>query len=65
MIGIDYLLWSEAFFSGFDGDGDAVLVAAADKFYVFALKAQVSDIYICRQVATRQVADVYRSIGIR
>ena len=48
-----------------DGDGDSVLVGAADKQYVLPAHAQISDIDVSGNVSAGQVADMDRTVGVR
>ena len=47
-----------------DGDGHAVLVAAADKQHILSPHAEVTDIDVAGDVGTGQVADMDRTVGI-
>ena len=64
MVFINDLLRRNAFFLGANGNGHAVLVGAANKFYVTPYRAQVAHINIGRQINARQVANVHWAIGI-
>ena len=64
VIAIDDLLGRDALFAGLDGDGHAVLVAAADRDHVVSFQAQVARVDVRRDIDARQVADVYRAVGV-
>ncbi len=65
MIFIDDLLGAYIFFQCPDRYGHAMLIAAANKFYVSLSGPLVAHIYICRYIHAGQVADMHGSIRIR
>ena len=64
VVAVAYVLRRHTFFLGLDGDGHAVLVAAAYELHVLALEAQVAHIDVGRHIDAGQVADVHRAVGI-
>lgn len=61
---VDNLLRGNAFLFGFDGNRHAVFIGAADEGDVFARRAEVAHVDVGGQVASGQVTDVDRSIGV-
>ena len=64
VVAVNHLLWCDALLTCLDGDGHAMLIATAYRYYVITLKAKVTCIYVRRHINTRQVADMDRAIGI-
>ena len=64
MVAVYYVLWRHALFLGLDGDGHAVFVRAADKSHRTTVKSQIACIYICRDIHSGKVANMYRAICI-
>ena len=65
MVFIHYLLRRNTFFHRPDGNGHAMLIAAANKFNIALLCALVTYINICRNITAGQMANMHGSIGIR
>ena len=61
---VDECFGGESLLFGADGDGDAVLIRAADVDDVFAFEAEVAHVGIGRQVGARDVDDVKGSVGV-
>ena len=64
MVAVDDLLGRNALLAGLDGDGHTVFVGSADRNHVAALEPQITGINIRRYVDSRQVADMYGTVGI-
>ena len=65
MVTVYYVLWSNAFFFGTDGDGHSVFIRTSDKDHIFFFQTQVAYVDVSRDIDSCQMADVYRSVGIR
>jgi len=65
MVLVHYILRSDVFLHRPDGNGYAVLVAAADKLHITSLRTLVAYVDIGRQIAACQVSYMNRSVGIR
>ena len=64
MVFIHHLLGRNALFLGPNGDGHAVLVGTANKFYIAADRAQVAHVNVGGQINPGQMPNVYRPVGI-
>ena len=64
VVAVDDVLRRDALLAGLDGDGHAVLVAAADEHHLLALGAEVAHIDVGGHVDAGQVADVHRAVGV-
>ena len=64
VVAVHDILGRAALFLGADGDGHAVLVAAADEEHVLALQAQVADVDVGGYVDAGQMADVDGAVGV-
>ena len=59
------VLGCDAPLAGLDGDGDAVLVGAANEDNVLAPHPEVTDIDVTGDIGTGQMADMDRTVGVR
>ena len=64
VIAVDDVLGRDALVLCLDGDGYAVLVAAANHHHVLAAQAQVACVDVGRNIHSSQVSDVHRTVGI-
>jgi len=64
MISVHDVLRRNAFLSSFDGDGNPMLVRAADEKHFFAFEAQIAGVDICRYIHSGKMTDVYGTIRI-
>ena len=64
VIAVYYILWGHTLGTCLEGDGHAMLVAAADKQHVATGKAHIARINICRDIYSGQVADMHGAVGI-
>ncbi|MNL73135.1 hypothetical protein D3C87_1985520 [compost metagenome] len=64
VIFVNHLLRCETFFFCTNGNGYAVLVGAADERYFLTGRPEIANVYISRYIASCQVADVDRAIGV-
>ena len=64
VVAIYDVLWRDAFLASLDGDGDAVLIAAAYEDDLLALGAKVAHVDVGRDVDTCQVANMHGTVGI-
>jgi hypothetical protein len=64
MVAVDDFLGRDLFLVGPDRDGDAVFIRAADVYDVAALQALVANVYVCRDVSPREVAQVQGAVRI-
>src|SRR3569833_1903064 len=65
VIFIDNCLWRSILLFCLYGDSGTVLVRTTDVYYVFMTQAQVAHENISRQISTRQVTDMQRTVRIR
>ena len=65
VVTVYYILRSDSFFLGTDGNGHTVFIGTSDEEYVFFLQSQVTDVDICRYVYTGKMPDMDRAVGIR
>ena len=64
VVTVDHRLRRHALLAGLDGDGHAVLVAAAHRHHVAAAHAQVTRVDVRRNVNARQMAYMHGTVGI-
>ncbi|ANT64579.1 hypothetical protein Ptc2401_00791 [Prosthecochloris sp. CIB 2401] len=64
MVTVDYGLGGDAFLVGGDGDGDAVLVGAADVDDILALEPFEADVEVCREIDACKMTEVDRAICV-
>ena len=64
VVAIHYILWRHSLFLRLDGDGHAMLVAAAHHYHILAFEAQVTGIDVGRHIHPGQVTYVDRAVGI-
>ena len=65
VIAVHHLLHGNTLLAGTDGNGHAMLVAAAYEYHVTSLQTQVAYIYVRRNIHTRQMPYMHRAVGIR
>ena len=64
MVAVHDVLGCHALGLGLDGNGYAVLVAAADEEDVAAVEAQIACVDVGGDVNAGEVADVYGTVGV-
>ena len=65
VVAIYYFLGSDTLFACTNGDWYTMFVATADKEDILAFETQIAHIDVRWYIHTRQVANMYRTIGIR
>lgn len=65
MVFVHNHLRGNTFFLRLQGDRHAIFIRSANELHVTLIRAQKSRINIRRDVNSRQVANVYRTIGVR
>ena len=65
VIPVDYVLRRAVLLARLDRDRDSVLVRAADIQHILALQAEVSDIYVGRDIYAGQMSYMHGAVGIR
>ena len=65
VVAVDDVLWGDTLGLGLDGDGHAMLVAAADHQHLAAAHTQVAGVDVCGDVDAGQMAYVHRAVGVR
>ena len=61
---VHYVLRSAALLAGLDGDGHAVLVAAAHIQHILSAKTEIPHINVSRDVHSGKMPDMHRAVGI-
>ena len=64
VVAVHDVLRGDALLAGLDGDGDAVLVAAADEHHVLAAHAEIADVDVAGDVGAGEVADMDGAVRV-